>query len=225
MCHRFNITSSPDAIVDFLQAFSVTAQPSLFPTSDYFPLHDVLTLRMVDDDQWKLEFRSWGFLPKAWKPTDKTRTRKSFQRGKINARSETVQTTWPWKFAFPNQRCVLLASSFYEPFTDGGDGNYTIPGHDVFAIAGIWDHFEGVDSKGDQEKIDSCVMLTTDANALVASTRNGRMRQPVLLTDPEAIRRYCSVEIAEHSDIKTLLAPWPDNEMNFTAPTTKLPPK
>ena len=224
MCHRFNITSSPDAIVDFLKAFRVEPQPTLFPDSDYFPRYNVLTLRMVDDNQWKLEPRSWGFLPKTWRPTDKIRTRKSFQRGKINARSETVDTTWPWKFAFPNQRCVLLASSFFEPCKDGGDGNYSIPGQSVFAIAGIWDHFDGDDGKGNHETIDSCVMLTTDANALVASTRNGRMRQPVLLTDPEAIHRYCSLEITEHSEIKDLFTPWSDNEMNFNAPTTNLPP-
>ena len=219
MCHRFNITSSPDAIVDFLGNFGTSAQPSLFPKSDYYPLYNLLTLRLTDDNKWITEPRSWGFLPKAWKPTDKIRTRKSFQRGKINARSETANTTWPWKFAFPNQRCVLVASSFSEPFRDGGDGNYTIPGHDVFAIAGLWDNFEGDDGKGNIESIDSCVMLTTDANSLVSSTRSGRMRQPALLTDVEDIHRYCSLEITEHSQLKDLLAPWPDTKMKFTAPT------
>ena len=219
MCHRFNITSSPDAIVDFLNNFGVSAEPSLFPKSDYYPLHDVLTLRLVDDNQWKVEQRSWGFLPKSWKPTGKVRTRKSFQRGKINARSETADTTWPWKFAFPSQRCVMLASSFYEPFKEGGDGNYSLPGHDVFAIAGIWDNFAGDDGKGNQESIESCVMLTSDANALVASTRSGRMRQPVILANVDHIQRYCSLEITEHHQLHDQLAPWPDTKMEFTSPT------
>lgn len=219
MCHRFNITASPDDIAAFLQTFSVTLPPQLLPTGDYYPVYEVLCLRLLDDEQWSVEPRSWGFLPKAWKPTEKVRTRKSFQRGKINARSETVNTTWPWRFAFPHQRCVMLASSFYEPFRDGGDGNYAIPGHSVFAIAGLWDDFDGDDGKGNQEAVQSCVMLTTDANALVASTRKGRMRQPVVMTDPDAIRRYCSLEITEHQHLAELFAPWPDSMMKFSEPS------
>lgn len=219
MCHRFNITSSPEDIANFLQTFSVTLQPELIPTKDYYPIYDVLCLRMLDDDQWTVEPRTWGFLHSAWKPTEKIRTRKSFQRNKINARSETVDTTWPWKFAFPHQRCVILASSFYEPYKNGGDGNYCVPEHSIFGIAGLWDDFSGDDGKGNQESVSSCVMLTTDANSLVASTRKGRMRQPVVLTEPEAIRQYCSLELVEHNQVSNLFAPILDQQLKFTEPT------
>ncbi|MCP4507706.1 MAG: SOS response-associated peptidase, partial [Fuerstiella sp.] len=181
------------------------------------PIYDVLALRMIDDNEWAVEPRSWGFLPHNWKPTGRSRTRKAFQRGKINARSETVDQTWPWKFAFPSQRCVLLASSFFEPSRHGGDGNYTLPGHDVFCMAGLWDHFKGDDGKGTVETVDSCVMLTTDANALVGSTRKGRMRQPVVLTEIADIKRYCSLEVTEHSQVANLFTPWPDDQMRHAA--------
>ncbi|MEO2012910.1 MAG: SOS response-associated peptidase family protein [Fuerstiella sp.] len=217
MCHRFKLTTSPEAVARFLESFSVTILPELLPSKDYYPIYDVLALRMVDDNEWAVEPRSWGFLPRSWKPTDRIRTRKSFQRGKINARSETVDQTWPWKFAFPTQRCVLLASSFYEPSRDGGDGNYTLPGHDMFCMAGLWDHFEGDDGKGNVESIDSCVMLTTDANTLVESTRKGRMRQPVVLTEVADIKRYCSLELTEHSQVANLFTPWPDDQMQYAA--------
>jgi putative SOS response-associated peptidase YedK len=217
MCHRFNLTTSPDMVAKFLESFSVTILPELLPSKDYYPIYDVLTLRMIDDDQWTLEPRSWGFLPRAWKPTDKVRTRKSFQRGKINARSETVDTTWPWKFAFPSQRCVMLAGCFYEPSRNGGDNRYSLLGHNVFCMAGLWDHYEGDDGKGTRESIDNCVMLTTDANALVASTRKGRMRQPVLLTEVADIERYCSLEVTEHAQIADLFTPWPDDQMRCAA--------
>lgn len=220
MCHRFNITASPKDIADFLQNFSVTLPPQLIPTKDYYPIYDVLCLRMLNDDRWTVEPRSWGFLPSSWKPTDKVRTRKSFQRNKINARSETVHTTWPWKFAFPHQRCVMLASSFYEPHKDGGDGNYTVPGQAVFGLAALWDDFSGDDGKGNHESVNSCVMLTTDANALVASTRKGRMRQPVILTDTESIMQYCSLELVEHSQLADLFTPFPDQQLQFHTPKT-----
>jgi len=221
VCHRYNIKASVDDVVKFLSPFQVSLPPDLLPSKDYYPLYDVLVLRMTDDEQWTVEPRSWGFLPKAWKPSDRTRTSKAFQRGKINARSETVHSTWPWRFAFPSQRCVMLASSFYEPSIHGGDTRYEVPGHSVFAIAGLWDEYEGDDGKGNEQSVSSCVMLTTDANPLVASTRKGRMRQPVLLTDPEAIQRYCSLEVREHDHVSDLFTPWPDAQMTCEEPAAQ----
>ncbi len=67
------------------------------------------------------------------------------------------------------------------------------------------------------ETVDSCVMLTTDANALVGSTRKGRMRQPVVLTEIADIKRYCSLEVTEHSQVANLFTPWPDDQMRHAA--------
>lgn len=187
--------------------------PQLLPPRDYYPLYEVLCLRQSVDDEWVVEPRAWGFLPSSWKPTEKVRTAKSFQRGKINARSETADQTWPWRFSFSNQRCVILASSFFEPDVDGGDANYQLNEAPIFAIAGLWAHFEGDTGKGTNESIDSCVMLTTDANSLVASTRKGRMRQPVLLQSNDDISRYCSLEVSEHASLTDLFQPTSDRLM------------
>lgn len=221
MCHRYNVTSSLSQLADFLEPFSVTLPESWVPDRDYYPLYDVLCLRQCDDEQWVVEQRSWGFLPSAWKADAKTKTRKAFQRGKINARSETMQTTWPWKFAFPSQRCVLLASSFFEPYKEGGDGQYSLRKHRVFAIPGLWDRYSGEDADGRPDNVESCVMLTTEANALVQSTRKGRMRQPVILTETEQIQRYCNLEVREHSAISDLFAPADDRAMTFVRPEPK----
>ena len=112
----------------------------------------------------------------------------------------------------------MLATSFYEPFREGGDGNYSLAGQTIFGIPGLWASFTGDDGKGNHESIESCVMLTTDANSLVESTRKGRMRQPVILTDPEDIQRYCSLEITEHQQLANLFSPWPDKNMHFARP-------
>lgn len=183
---------------------------------DAYPLTAVATLRLSDDDTWLLENRSWGFLHRSWKP-GKVKTTKAFQRGKFNARSETIHTTWPWKLAW-RQRCVMLASGFCEPYAHGpGEALYTLPGHDLFAIPAIWDRYEGDDGKGETVCVESCVMLTTEANTLVASTRKqtgrGEYRQPVILTEPEDIHRYCSAETSEYSQLADLLRPLPDDQM------------
>jgi len=186
-------------------------QLTLAPIEAY-PIREVAILRMNQEDEWILENRSWGFLHKSWKPTEKVNTANKFMRGKINARSETIHTTWPWKLAW-RQRCVMLARGFCEPHKDGGEGLYTLPDHPDFFIPGLWDSYEGDDGKGNSLAVDSVVMLTTDANALVAENRTGRMRQPAVMTDLDAVKRYCSPEVTEHEQIAELFRPWPDDQM------------
>ena len=179
-----------------------------------YPLSTVAVLRLSLDDEWIAENRVWGLLPKSWKPGGKIKTATAFQRGKINARSESINTTWPWKLAW-RQRCVLIANGFCEPHIDGGEGLYTLPGHETFAIPGLWDTFQGEDGSGNKIAVDSCVMLTTDANELVAAHRTGRMRQPALLTDVEQIAQYCSHENTEYEQISDLFRPFPADAMQM----------
>jgi len=160
-------------------------QLTLTPIEAY-PIREVAILRVDQDDKWILENRTWGFLHTSWKPTEKVNTANKFMRGKINACSETIHTTWPWKLAWW-QRCVLLAQGFYEPHKDGGEGLYTLPDYRNFLIPGLCDRYEGDDRKGNSIAVDSVVMLTTDANPLVASNRTGRMRQSVVMTDVDAV--------------------------------------
>jgi putative SOS response-associated peptidase YedK len=83
--------------------------------------------------------------------------------------------------------------------------------HLAFFIPALWasweSQVEGVDA------LDSCVMLTTEANELVRTTRSGRLRQPVVLTDPRDCRRYCSTDVTEHSQLEPLFAPCDSSRM------------
>ncbi|HUG69692.1 MAG TPA: SOS response-associated peptidase family protein, partial [Pirellulaceae bacterium] len=81
----------------------------------------------------------------------------------------------------------------------------------AFFIPALWARWEPR-AEG-LESLDSCVMLTTEANDLVRTTRSGRLRQPVVLTDPEDCRRYCSTDITEHSQLEPLFAPYDSNRM------------
>ena len=49
-------------------------------------------------------------------------------------------------------------------------------------IAGLWATYEG------DETIQSCTMLTTNANELVKRHRTGRMRMPVVLDEAQALQ-------------------------------------
>jgi putative SOS response-associated peptidase YedK len=213
MCARFKVES------DFLEygnqtlaAFDLQIPPGLFATGDFYPTYNVITLRLDANERWTLRPSSWGLVPASWRPSkdaataaDILKERKRFQRDKINARSETVHTAWPWKFSFKTQRCLMLATSFFEPHIAGGQAQYRLTDHRAFFIPALWASWtcdvDGVDS------LDSCVMLTTEPNDLVRATRSGRLRQPVVLTDPDDCRRYCSSDVTEHSQLEPLFAP------------------
>ena len=193
--------------------------PGLFSTGDFYPTYNVITLRLDASERWTLQPSSWGLVPASWKPSkaatsasDILKERKRFQRDKINARSETVHTTWPWKFSFKTQRCLMLATSFFEPHIQGGQAHYRMTDYRAFFIPALWACWETqADGVG---PLDSCVMLTTEANELVRATRSGRLRQPVVLTNPEDCRRYCSTDVAEHSQLEPLFVPCDASQMS-----------
>ena len=106
----------------------------------------------------------------------------------------------------------MLATSFFEPHIEGGQAHYRLTDQRAFFIPALWASWDmptdGVDL------LDSCVMLTTEANELVRATRSGRLRQPVVLTDPEDCRRYCSTDVTEHAQLEPLFAPCDSGQMS-----------
>lgn len=219
MCARFQVE---DDFLEYgnqaLAAFDLQIAPGLFSTGDFYPTYNVVTLRLDASERWTLVTSSWGLLPASWSPSkdataaDVVKQRKRFQRNKINARSETAHTTWPWKFSFQTQRCLILATSFFEPHLDGGQAQYRVVDQRAFFIPGLWARWDSkVEGVG---PLDSCVMLTTEANDVVRTTRSGRPRQPVVLTDMDDCRRYCSTDVTEHSQLELLFAPYDSNKMS-----------
>jgi putative SOS response-associated peptidase YedK len=211
MCHRFNVKQNLRQIAEPFG--DVQLRLDLAPDTDRYPMSDVVVIRRdVETDEWIIELRQWGWLPSHWKPSANYKTRKKYQRERFNARSETADSTWGFRKAFSSQRCVLAGSSFYEPYTGGGEARYTVAGG-LFFFAGLWDHWEGED-----ETVDSCTMLTTEANPLIAANRTGRQRQPVILTEMEQVARYCDLEITERTHLQSLLDPLPEDVMTIHIP-------
>jgi putative SOS response-associated peptidase YedK len=101
----------------------------------------------------------WGLIP-AWTH--------DLRKGPplINARGETVATTPTFRTPFRRQRCLIPADGFYEwqkldakhkqPF------HIRLADHALFAFAGLWDRW-----KGPEGPVESCAIITTEANELV----------------------------------------------------------
>lgn len=211
MCHRYNVKLDLHQIAEPFTDIRVRMES--VPDGDRYPMSSVPIIRCdPETDDWILELKQWGWLPAHWKPSAKYTTRKKYQRERFNARSETVDSTWGFRRAFPSQRCVLVGTGFYEPFKSGGEALYTVESG-VCYFAGLWDHCELED-----ESVDSCTMLTTSANSLIAANRTGRMRQPVILTDVDQVKRYCDPEVTEHGQLKDLFAPLAADRMTIHVP-------
>jgi putative SOS response-associated peptidase YedK len=110
---------------------------------------------------------------------DAAQTITNFDRYRlINARSDTVATKPSFRSAFKKRRCLIPADGFYEwKKLDKGKQPYFIHMRDdePFAFAGIW---EAWDNPDDGKEVQSCTIITTDANALMKTIHD---RMPVIL--------------------------------------------
>jgi putative SOS response-associated peptidase YedK len=109
----------------------------------------------------------WGLIP-SWSKDEKMR------QPTFNARADTIATLPTFRGAWQaGRRCLVVTDGFYEwrkgdkqPFAIGCAGDLTI-------MAGLWEKWR---SPAD-EKINSCTIITTDANEVIgplhaaASTR------------------------------------------------------
>jgi putative SOS response-associated peptidase YedK len=122
-----------------------------------------LALRQ-EHGQQQLALMLWGLLPE-WSKDPLAGPRP------FNARSETVAQKPSFRGAWRHRRCLLPADAFFEK-------GHRIHRRDgaLFWLAGIWDRWIGPDGS----EVESCCVLTTAPNSLVAPLHN---RMPVILPD------------------------------------------
>ncbi|MGA2469226.1 MAG: SOS response-associated peptidase [Solirubrobacteraceae bacterium] len=150
----------------------------------------------------------WGLIP-AW-ASDPRSAHKM-----INARSETVdqKPAYGRLIATAARRALLPADGFYEwlrpedrkqqriPF------RFTLSDGALFAFAGLWTpgRLEPTSADGTGEAIASATILTTTANAVVASLHD---RMPVILPDRESELAWLSRDL-DAAGAKALCVPLP----------------
>lgn len=190
MCGRFALYASRERL---MQRFGLAAVPEHAPRYNITPRSAIAAVR----DRECVLLR-WGLVP-FWARDPDTGHRM------INARAETVAEKPAFRHAFAKQRCLIPANGFYEWRRTAGVKTpyYIYPADDdLFAFAGLWERWHGKDGHAG-ETIESCTILTVEANALCARIHD---RMPVIVA-PEHWRRWL-----EHPDA-TLLAPYPPERM------------
>jgi putative SOS response-associated peptidase YedK len=151
--------------------------------------------------QRSLDMLRWGLIP-YWAKGIKV----GFAT--INAKAEGIESKPAFRKAFERRRCLVPADNFYEwKKTATGKQPYVLALADrgIMALAGVWENWQSPAG----EWVRSFAIITTTPNELCGEIHN---RMPVILK-PDAWLAWLGEEPAEVAELKSLLAPYPSDEM------------
>ena len=173
MCGRATIVN-PNGLEVVSYEFTKKFNPTEWrPRYNIRPTQELPVLRAAEEGGAELVALRWGLIP-SWSK-DPAAIHSTF-----NARGETVHEKPAFRTAFSRRRCLVLIDGFYEwpkkPSRDKNPRYIYMKARGIFAVAGLWerwrDDFTGV-------VVESCAIVTTDANTLLQSVPHDRM--PVIL--------------------------------------------
>lgn len=178
---------------------SVGEIPAFAPRYNIAPQQLAPVIRVLEGKPRFEELR-WGFRPSWLKDKNKAQ---------INARGETLFSKPMFKRAALSQRCLVLASGWYE-WQKRGETKQPFAFHlqddALFAFAGIWTR--GPEENGAAE--DTYAIVTTDANPVAAPVHN---RMPVIL-DENTGKTWLDAEYKDVALLDKLLSPYPGKDLD-----------
>src|SRR5206468_517407 len=113
-----------------------------------------------------------------------------------------------FRAAFRKRRCLLPADGFYEWRKVGKEKeplHFRLRDGGLFAMAGLWEHWESADGA----VVESCTILTTEANALVGVAHE---RMPVIV-EPRHYALWLGPAVQDAAKLEPLLATYPAEAM------------
>jgi putative SOS response-associated peptidase YedK len=199
MCGRFTLF---DATPVLSREFGVPIRFDIAPHYNIAPSQKVAVVRNRPDDGGReLALLRWGLVP-SWAKDPSIGARM------INARAETAHEKPAFRNAFRSRRCLVPASGFYEWRKQGPvkqPYHISLLERRVMAMAGLWDRWKGEEGS----PIESCTILTTDANELIAPLHD---RMPVIIS-PENYDSWLNPSIRDPAAPAPLLAPCPPEKL------------
>jgi len=206
MCGRFTLTAPYDVIYDHFGIGDQAPQPVFKPRYNIAPSQDIaVVMKLPDQPSRQLAMMHWGLIPHWAKD-------KKIGYKMINAKAETLAEKPSYRTAYKKHRCLIPADGYYEWTTartqDVGQRRERLPKpmkdrkqpyyihyhhHDLFAFAGLWEHWEG-----EQEEIYSCTIITTDANEVVKPIHN---RMPVIMA-PDYYEQWLNPDNQDTDSLK-----------------------
>src|SRR5712691_5517568 len=170
MCGRYRLTAKERYIRDH---FGLDEDPPWTPRWNVAPTQQIATIRQHRSEPKRIfGLMRWGLIP-YWAKGP------SIGLKAINAMSETAAEKPAFRDAMRWRRCLIPADGFYEWERFGPKEkqpyNFGMADDSPFAFAGLWDRWRDQDN----EAIETCTILTTKPNSLVADVHD---RMPVTRT-------------------------------------------
>lgn len=198
MCGRFALSRSER--IDWAQ-FGVRRGPALPPHWNLGPGRAIAAVRDAGAGA-EVALLAWGLIP-YWAKE------RSIGARLANARAESVHEKPAFRAAFQQRRCLIPADGFYEWQVVSGTVRkqpWFVHRDDdgIFALAGLWERWQPPDG----DPLESCTVLTTAANALMAPIHH---RMPVIIASAHYGEWLFPETAADRA--RELLVPWAATEM------------
>lgn len=201
MCGRFVQASAPTLLAEEFAVDEVAIDDSIPARYNVAPRAEVMTVHERADRRW-LTTMGWGLVP-SWAESTAIGDRM------INARAETLTEKAAFRTALERRRCIVPVDGFYEWQTMPGRKKQPFYISAVsggrLALAGLWESWRDR-TDPDAEWLHTCTIITTRANATMASLHD---RMPVIL-DPEVWDRWLDREVTDGTEFDAWLTPAPD---------------
>lgn len=225
MCARFTLKTSAVVLQDLFELEDV---PELMPRYNIAP-SQVVPAVVEENGRREMRFFQWGLIP-SWAKDP------GIGQNLINARAETAPEKPSFRSAFKRRRCLIPADGFFEwttveetgeaalfddlaPKPKGGKPikqpyYFQMTDEGPFAFAGLYEYWEAVDAG----PIETCTILTTEPNALLAQFHN---RMPAIVA-PENYTLWLDAEPKPSEMLLALIPPYPSDRMKATPVTRRM---
>lgn len=206
MCGRFTLSQPNNAIAS---AFNIAQIPPLEPRYNIAPTQLIPSIVSAPGGEKQLQMLRWGLIP-SWAKDAKIGAKL------INARAETVSEKPSFKAAFKRRRCLIIADGFYEWQRQEKQKQpyyFRLQNAQLFAFAGLWEQWKSPD----EDIINSCTILTTEANDLLRPIHD---RMPVILESKD-YGLWLDSE-AQQPQLQQLLRPYQADLMTSYTVSTKV---
>jgi putative SOS response-associated peptidase YedK len=198
MCGRFTL-HTPESRLRKVFNLENSMPLGLKPRYNIAPSQQVPIIRDTETGREMIMAR-WGLVPH-WSKEAKTRY------STINARIETVAEKPAYRTPFKYRRCLIPVDGFYEwKVIDGrkAPNHIRMRDGDVFALAGLWDHWEG---EGDS--LESCSIIVMPASDVMKLLHE---RMPAIIA-PAQYDLWMDPGVTDKTDIMGCLNPAPSSQL------------
>ncbi len=209
---------------DQLQKFDFTPQYRV----DGFSRDKVKLLVVTNDQPDQFQQFEWRFIPSS------TKDLSELKLNTLNAKSETIYTSWSYKHSAISKHCLIFVDGFFEPHGYGmtkKEKRYGKPienyvkkayyyieskADEPLAFAGLWNSWT---DKETGEVHDTCTIITVPASPLLTKIHNVMQRMPAII--PKKLHADWLEAVSERPDpvvkgkAMSLLKPYDDDLLKY----------